>query len=260
MWREIGGFISINWLNILLVVVGASAFFIYWVQERRKVSEAASLIVMQVEDLQKRIREIGSYISEGILNDTAFYESQILFKTDYWNQYKHYFIRKLDSFSFNTFDEFYNCATEIFEQQELMKNLQKNFFFYTQQTLMQMEGNAILHALNSSIPNSDDVNNAVEGLVGVIPEGMNGEQKQALENMLKQSNTTNQNRNYEKFWNLYNKEKQDIIMAVNRGALDRYTPMQIRISIENALKKLNSISVIGCEGYTKMKKIAGRKI
>lgn len=94
MWREIGGFISINWLNILLVVVGASAFFIYWVQERRKVSEAASLIVMQVEDLQKRIREIGSYISEGILNDTAFYESQILFKTDYWNQYKHYFIRK----------------------------------------------------------------------------------------------------------------------------------------------------------------------
>lgn len=141
-----------------------------------------------------------------------------------------------------------------------MKNLQKNFFFYTQQTLMQMEGNAILHALNSSIPNSDDVNNAVEGLVAVIPEGMNGEQKQALENMLKQSNTTNQNRNYEKFWNLYNKEKQDIIMAVNRGALDRYTPMQIRISIENALKKLNSISVIGCEGYTKMKKIAGRKI
>ena len=247
MWREIGGFISINWLNILLVVVGASAFFIYWVQERRKVSEAASLIVMQVEDLQKRIREIGSYVSEGILNDTAFYESQILFKTDYWNQYKHYFIRKLDSFSFNTFDEFYNCATEIFEQQELMKNLQ-------------MEGNAILHALNSSIPNSDDVNNAVEGLVAVIPEGMNGEQKQALENMLKQSNTTNQNRNYEKFWNLYNKEKQDIIMAVNRGALDRYTPMQIRISIENALKKLNSISVIGCEGYTKMKKIEGRKI
>ena len=43
---------------------------------------------------------------------------------------------------------------------------------------MQMEGNAILHALNSSIPNSDDVNNAVEGLVAVIPEGMNGEQKQ----------------------------------------------------------------------------------
>ena len=260
MWKEIGDFIVTNWLNILLVVVGASAFFIYWAQERRKVSEAASLIIMQVEDLQKRIREIGSYITEGILNDTAFYESQMLFKTDYWNQYKHYFIRKLDSFSFNTFDEFYNCATEILEQQELMKNLQKNFFFYTQQTLMQMEGNAVLQALNLCSQNPADVNQAVKGLVATIPEGMNGEQKQAVENMLKNFSTANQNRNYDQFWSIYNKEKQDIIMAVNRGALDRYTPMQIRISIENALKKLNSISVIGCEGYTKMKKIAGRKI
>ena len=121
MWRNMGGFISTNWLDILLVIVGASAFFIYWAQERRKVSEAASLIVMQVEDLLKRIREIGSYISEGNLNDTAFYESQILFKTDYWNQYKHFFIRKLDSFSFNTFDEFYNCVAEILEQQEFTK-------------------------------------------------------------------------------------------------------------------------------------------
>ena len=47
--------------------------------------------------------------------------------------------------------------------------------------------------------------------------------------------------------------------SVDRGALNRYTPMQIRISIENALKKLNAISIIGCEGYTKMKKIAGKK-
>ena len=73
MWEKVGEFICSNWLNILLVVVGASAFFIYWAQERRKVSEAASLIVMQVEDLQKRVREIGSYITEGVLNDGAFY-------------------------------------------------------------------------------------------------------------------------------------------------------------------------------------------
>lgn len=68
-----------------------------------------------------------------------------------------------------------------------MKNLQKNFSFYTQQNIMQMEENAILQALNSC------------------------SQK---------------------------KEKQDIIMAVNQNALDRYTPVQIRISIENALKKV----------------------
>lgn len=261
MWLEkVGEFICTNWLNMLLVVVGASAFFIYWAQERRKVSEAASLIIMQVEDLQKRIREIGSYISEGTLNDTAFYESQMLLKTDYWNQYKHYFIRKLDSFSFSTFDEFYNCATEILEQQELMKNMQKNFFFYTQQTIMQMEGNAILQSLTVCDQNSANVNEVANGLAATIPDGMSSEQRQAAEKMLRQFSAANQARNYDQFWSLYNKERQDILMAINRNALDRYTPIQIRLSIENALKKLNAISVIGCEGYTKLKKIAGRKV
>ena len=52
---NIVAFISEKWLDILLVIVGASAFVIYWLQERRKVSEAASLIIMQIEDLQKRI-------------------------------------------------------------------------------------------------------------------------------------------------------------------------------------------------------------
>ena len=65
MWADITNFISENWIDILLVIVGASAFIIYWVQERRKISEAASLIVLQVEALQKSIAEIGSYISEG---------------------------------------------------------------------------------------------------------------------------------------------------------------------------------------------------
>lgn len=252
-------FVMSNLFNILLVIVGTSALFVYWVQERRKISEAASLIIMQIEDLQKIIREISSYISEGSLNDTAFYESQIMFKTDYWNQYKHYFIRQLDSFSFNTFDEFYNCAAEIFEQQELMKNLQKNFFFLSQQTIMQMEANVILQSLDLYNKNPVDIDNVVKALTSLIPDVMKNEQKQSVENMLKQFGVLNQNKDFDQFLNIYNKEKQNIIMAINRNALDRYTPMQIRISLEKALKKLNMISIIGCEGYIKMKKIAGRK-
>ena len=252
-------FVTSNLFNILLVIVGTSALFVYWVQERRKISEAASLIIMQIEDLQKIIREISSYISEGSLNDTAFYESQIMFKTDYWNQYKHYFIRQLDSFSFNTFDEFYNCAAEIFEQQELMKNLQKNFFFLSQQTIMQMEANVILQYLDLYNKNPVDIDNVVKGLTSLIPDVMSNEQKQSVENMLKRFGVLNQNKDFDQFLNIYNKEKQNIIMAINRNALDRYTPMQIRISLEKALKKLNMISIIGCEGYIKMKKIAGRK-
>lgn len=134
--------------DIALIVVGGFALLIYWLQERRKISEAASLIVMQVEELQKRMREIKTYICDGQLNATAFYESQLLFKTDYWDKYKYYFIRKLDSFSFNTFDEFYNCACDVLAQQELMKNLQRNDFYLDQQTLMNMEANLLMQTVN----------------------------------------------------------------------------------------------------------------
>lgn len=51
-------FVSENLLDILLVIVGASVFVIYFLQERRKLSEAASLIIMQIEELQKNIPEM----------------------------------------------------------------------------------------------------------------------------------------------------------------------------------------------------------
>ena len=244
MLQNIIHFISTNLLDILLVIVGASAFGVYLLQERRKISDAASLIVLQVEDIQKRIREIGSFIVEGQLNFTAFYESQMLFKTDYWNEYKHYFIRKMDAFSFSTFDEFYNCASGILEQQQLMKNLQKNFFFLTQQMIMQMETNTVMQALPF-----------VEQKIN-----MESEKGAALEDMIKQAASSNSDIDWKAFWSFYGKRKENIYSLINQKALTDYTPMQIRITLDNALKRSNSIQIIGCEGYRKLKKIANTKI
>ena len=86
--------------DILLILVGFVALVVYFLQERRKASESASLIVMQVEELKKQIQKINSYIVNGKLNSSAFYESQPLFQKNYWNEYKHYFVRKIDSGSF----------------------------------------------------------------------------------------------------------------------------------------------------------------
>ena len=66
-----------------------------------------------------------------------------------------------------------------------MKNLQKNFFFYTQQALMQMEVNTVLQALKSCSSNPVDVNEIVKWLAATITKDMNCEQKQTVENMLK---------------------------------------------------------------------------
>ena len=259
MWANIANFVSKNWIDILLVIVGASAFIIYWVQERRKISEAASLIVLQVEELQTSIAEVGPYISEGKLNDGAFYESQMLFKTDYWDKHKHYFVRKMDSFSFRMFDEFYNCASEILEQQQLMKNLQKNSLFLTQQMLMQSETNYILQILAMCAQNPVDVPTLLKTIEGSLPADASDEQKTAFENLMKRMIASNQNIDPNTFWNTYNQSKANLHSVINQNALTHYIPVQIRITLENALKKYNAIQVIGCEGYRKLKKIANRK-
>lgn len=246
--------------NIALIVVGGFALLIYWLQERRKISEAASLIVMQVEELQKRMREIKTYIYDGQLNAIAFYESQLLFKTDYWDKYKHYFIRKLDSFSFGTFDEFYSCACDVLAQQELMKNLQRNDFYLDQQTLMNMEANLLLQTVNYVSHNPVDSQKIADGIISSFTEKMDTESKNEFTNFLKQSVNASGPNNMNAFWRIYNKDRQMIIDAFNQKAFISYTPIQIKISLEKALNQFNSIPIIGCDGYKKLKKVANRRL
>lgn len=243
--------------DIVLILVGLIALVVYFLQERRKTSEAASLIVIQVEELKKQIQEINSYISNGMLNSSAFYESQPLFQKNYWNEYKHYFVRKIDSGSFGIFDEFYNCASEILEQQQLVKKLQKYFFLLTQKILVQAESCFFQKAISNCQPSSD-IDQLPEAMGNILPPSIPPKQKVLLENMIKNTVSSNPNFNEEMIWRNFGKNRDQFHKFINSSALTSYTPAQIRISLENALKKEASIEIIGCEGYRKMKKIANR--
>lgn len=48
-------FIRNNWLNIFLIIVTASALLVYILQERRKITEAAALITIQIDELQESL-------------------------------------------------------------------------------------------------------------------------------------------------------------------------------------------------------------
>lgn len=157
------------------------------------------------------------------------------------------------------FDEFYNCASEILEQQQLMKNLQKNSLFLTQQMLMQSETNYILQILAMCAQNPVDVPTLLKTIEGSLPADASDEQKNAFENLMKRMTASNQNIDPNTFWNTYNQSKANLHSVINQNALTHYIPVQIRITLENALKKYNAIQVIGCEGYRKLKKIANRK-
>lgn len=241
------------------VLVGCVALLVYILQVRKKVSEAASLIVMQVEELKKKIQEIGSYIVDGKLDDGAFYESQPLFEKNYWNEYKHYFVRKIDSGSFNIFNDFYNCASEILEQQQLMKNLQKNFFFIKQNSIVNVEIYFIQKTMEVCCNTNMDINKITIAAGNTLPPAMPDDQKKILEDMIKNIVSSNPNFDSDMFWRYFNKNKIKFHEIVNNNALTSYIPLQIKISLENILKQESSIEIIGCSGYNKMKRIAAGK-
>ena len=224
-------FISENWANILLIVVGSFALATYILQERKQKIDAASLIVLQIDEFQERLREISTFIVDGQLNETAFYESLPLMETDYWNKYKHYFVRKMDATSYTALNQLYEYVSEIQEQQLLMKTFQKNSFQITQNILANIESQFIM----------DDFNNACTGVTAqnissamgnMIPQGVSEEDRNTLNAMVQQIATQNSSFDINRFWTLYNQQRNWTKSIINQGALTSYTPVQIISSIE----------------------------
>ena len=56
------------------------------------------MIVLQIKELWSEINRINNFKeSETNINLLYFYEHKALILTDYWNQYKHLFVRKMDA-------------------------------------------------------------------------------------------------------------------------------------------------------------------
>lgn len=144
---ELFDFLKVNWVNLGLILVGLSAVWIYKMQEKGKLRDAAYMIVLQINELQKRVQEIQSYITNQGLNLTAFYESLPLIDVNYWNNYKHLFVCKIDNKSYDSINKFYQYVTSMQEQQELLCNLQRNYFYVKQNAICNVEISFIIETL-----------------------------------------------------------------------------------------------------------------
>ncbi len=223
-------FIAKNWVNMCLVLVGSFALVIYILQERRKRIDAASLIVLQIDEVQEKLREISTYIVDGKLNETAFYESLPLIEENYWSKYKHYFVKKMDAMSYGSMNQLYDYVLGIQEQQQLMKILQKNAFVLVQSILANLEAQLINFGLNN--------------LYGSIPMAQIWQ---------------NPSFDLNQFLNMYWQQDEKIKAIINKGVLTPYIPVQIKISLEKILKEYSMLEIVGTEGYQMLKKFSKKK-
>lgn len=216
-----------NWQSLGLIAVGSLAFIVYILQGEAKKIEAASLIILQIEDLQDRLREISTYIVDRKLDFVAFYEALPLMKEDYWNKYKHYFVRKMSARDFSNINKLYDYVSIIQEQQELLQNLQKNDFFMRQNLVMNSEMQVITATLQNKIAPPDLMNVDEQVLKQVIPSCM--------------------------------QYRGNLEKVINSSPFTTYVPEQIAQSLQKFLREYSMLSVTGTEGYKMLEKQAKRR-
>ena len=216
-----------NWQSLGLIAVGSLAFIVYILQGEAKKIEAASLIILQIEDLQDRLREISTYIVDRKLDFVAFYAALPLMKEDYWNKYKHYFVRKMSARDFSNINKLYDYVSIIQEQQELLQNLQKNDFFIRQNLVMNSEMQVITATLQNKIAPPDLMNVDEQVLKQVIPSCM--------------------------------QYRGNLEKVINSSPFTTYVPEQIAQSLQKFLREYSMLSVTGTEGYKMLEKQAKRR-
>ncbi len=182
------------------------------------------MIVLQINEIQENLQKIATYIVEGQINETAFYESLLLMKENYWDKYKHYFVPNMDSVSYNSLNELYTYVSVVQEQLSLMKDLQKNSFHLIQTLLMSTEMQFINNYFN---------------------------------NLFQQGIT--QNLNFYDFINIYKQQTEQLKYMINNQALTPYNPIQIATILEKVLKEYSMLEITGTEGFQMLKKISKKK-
>lgn len=103
-------FLKNNWLNILLVLVGLSAFVIYFFQKRDEVRTAATLLKSQIDGIEKAVMSLKN---DHRLGNPSIYNSGKIMNDNLWERYKHLFVKKLSQSENEIIQRFFDKAEHI---------------------------------------------------------------------------------------------------------------------------------------------------
>ena len=89
-----------------------------------------------------------------------------------------------------------------------------------------------------------------------IPDEEGRKQADIFVGMIDELMKANPNYDINQFWKIYDMKKNLLKSIVNSSPYISYVPVQVAETLSKAIKNINSIEIIGCEGYKKIKKIS----
>lgn len=103
-------FLKTNWLDILLVLVGLSAFITYFWQKNDSKRAAATLLTSQIDAIEKSILQLKN---DHDLGNQAVYNSGKIMNENLWEKYKHLFVKQLSQSEIDIIQRFFDNAEQI---------------------------------------------------------------------------------------------------------------------------------------------------
>lgn len=98
------------WNDLLVSLVGLTAIVVYKFEKRDRLRTAATLIQGQIDSIEKQVLALKN-VQE--LNNIVIYNSQVILKENLWEQYKHLFVKLLNSSEYGLIQSFYDNAERL---------------------------------------------------------------------------------------------------------------------------------------------------
>lgn len=105
-----GTFLYENWLNIALVLVGATGLVVYLLQQKHKRCAAATKVVLQIDQIEATVNELKGYET---LNNEIVYKAKRILDYNSWKEDGYLFYQYLDYDDINLIESFFACAEEL---------------------------------------------------------------------------------------------------------------------------------------------------
>lgn len=103
-------FFAENFMDILLALVGLSAFGVYFWQKHDQTRVAATLVKGEIDSIEKSISVLRD---DNQLGDISVYHSKKILGENLWNKYKHLLIKRLSKSEAETIERFFDNAEQI---------------------------------------------------------------------------------------------------------------------------------------------------
>lgn len=118
-------------------LAGFCAIAIYLFQKRDARANAAIMVIQQIDLINQEMINIRSKINDQSPSFTYLYELPPLMQINYWEKYKHLFIKYLSSKQIAEIDNFYRSASVIVEQQTFIKEMTHSYYEEVQRNTLE---------------------------------------------------------------------------------------------------------------------------